>query len=67
MSTPFGIKGPLANPSVEVSTAGAFARTAGEVMLSPVNLLGSLLPFVSDRGKDGDNPCLGLQSGLGRQ
>jgi uncharacterized protein involved in outer membrane biogenesis len=67
MSTPFGIKGPLAKPSVEISTAGTSARAVGEVMLSPVNLLGSLLPFVSDRGKDGDDPCLGLQSGLGRQ
>ncbi len=65
ISTPFAIQGPLANPSVEVSIAGASARAAGEVMLSPVNLLGSLLPFVSDRGKDGDNPCLGLQSGSG--
>jgi peptidoglycan hydrolase-like protein with peptidoglycan-binding domain len=67
MSTPFAIKGPLANPSVKVSGAGASARTAGEVLVSPVNLLGSLLPFVSDRGKDDDNPCLALQDGVWRQ
>ncbi len=64
LSTPFGIKGPLANPSVEVSTAGAVARKAGEVVLSPVNLLGSLLPFISSNEKDSGNPCLGLQNGL---
>jgi hypothetical protein len=67
MSTPFGIKGPLAGPSVEVSSAGASARTIGEVLLSPINLLGSLLPFVSDRGKDEDNPCLALRDGVWRQ
>jgi len=67
MSTPFGIKGPLMNPSVVVNSAGVNVRTVGEVLLSPVNLLGSLLPFVSDSGKDSDNPCLELQSGLGRQ
>jgi uncharacterized protein involved in outer membrane biogenesis len=67
MSTPFGIKGPLASPSMEVNTAGATALAAGKVLLSPINVLGSLLPFVSDRGKDDDNPCLGLQSGLERQ
>ena len=64
MSTPFAIKGPLANPSVKVSTVGASVRTAGEVLFGPVNLLGSLLPIVSDRGKDDDNPCLALQDGL---
>jgi uncharacterized protein involved in outer membrane biogenesis len=67
MGTPFGIRGPLANPSVEVNIAGATARKVGKVLLSPINVLGSLLPFVSDSGKDGDNPCLGLQSGLARQ
>ena len=67
LSTPFGIKGPLANPSVEVSTAGAVARKAGEVMLSPVNLLGSLMPFISSHEKDSGNPCLGLQDGLERK
>jgi hypothetical protein len=32
----------------------------GRVIVSPVNLLGSLLPFVTDRGRDPDNPCLTL-------
>ncbi len=67
MSTPFGIKGPLENPSVEVSAAGAVARKAAEVVLSPVNLLGSLMPFISSHEKDSGNPCLGLQSGLERK
>jgi len=67
MSTPFGIKGQLANPSVEVNTAGATALAAGKVLLSPINVLGSLLPFIGNRGKDGDNPCLRLESGLARQ
>ncbi len=67
MSTPFGIRGPLANPSVEVNTAGATVQKVGKVLLSPINVLGSLLPFIGDRGKDGDNPCLRLESGLARQ
>jgi uncharacterized protein involved in outer membrane biogenesis len=67
MSTPFGIRGPLANPSVEVNTAGATAQNVGRVLLSPINVLGSLLPFVSNRGNDGDNPCLRLESGLAGQ
>jgi hypothetical protein len=67
MSTPFAIRGPLRGPSVEISTGGATVRSAGEVLLSPLNLLGSLLPFVSDRGRDEDNPCLALESGLSRQ
>ncbi len=67
MSTPFGIRGPLANPSVEVNTSGATAQKVGKVLLSPINVLGSLLPFIGDRGKDGDNPCLQLESGLARQ
>ena len=61
MGTPFAIEGKLVDPSVKVSAAGVAIRTAGEVLLSPVNLLGSLLPFVSDRGTDDDNPCLTLQ------
>ncbi len=67
MSTPFALEGPLASPSVKLSSAGAASRMAGEVLLSPINLLGSLLPFVSDRGKDDNNPCLTLQDGLSRQ
>ena len=64
MSTPFAITGPLANPALKVSTVGASVRTAGEVLFSPVNMLGSLLPFVSGGGKNDDNPCLSLQNGL---
>ena len=67
LSTPFAIRGPLNGPSVEIGTGGAAVRTAGEVLLSPLNLLGSLLPFVSDRGRDEDNPCLALESGFSRQ
>ena len=60
MSTPFTIEGPLADPSISVSTAGASLRTGGEVLLSPLNLLGSLLPFVGNGGNK-DNPCLTLK------
>jgi len=67
MSTPFGIKGPLANPSVEVNTSDATAQKVGKVLLSPINVLGSLLPFIGDRGKDGGNPCFRLKSGSARQ
>ena len=60
LTTPFSITGDLASPSVEISTAGAAARIVGEVVLSPINLLGSLLPFVSGGKKA--NPCLDLSS-----
>ncbi len=60
ITTPFEIEGPLASPSVKVSAGGAAARTIGEVIFSPFNLLGSLLPLVNDQGKDNDNPCLRL-------
>ncbi len=59
-ATPFAIRGDLANPTVETSTTGATARLLGRVAAGPVNLLGSLLPFVNDRGGDADNPCLKL-------
>jgi hypothetical protein len=58
--TPFAIRGSLANPAVAYSTTGATARTMGRVVASPVNLLGALLPFVSDGGRDRNNPCLSL-------
>ena len=60
LTTPFAITGDLANPSVRVSTVGAGGRMIGEVALSPVNVLGSLVPFVGDRGRDNNNPCLNL-------
>jgi len=59
LTTAFALKGNLADPSVDVSAAGTVARAIGEVVLSPINLLGSLLPFVDD-GKKRDNPCLKL-------
>ena len=60
LTTPFAIRGDLASPSIDVSTTGAATRMVGEVALSPVNVLGSLIPFVGDRGRDRDNPCLTL-------
>ncbi len=60
LTTPFSIAGPLASPTVQVSTTGAAVRTIGEIILTPINTLGGLLPFVSDSGKDKDNPCLAL-------
>ena len=62
LATPFAITGSLAHPSVEVSATGATARILGRIIVSPVNLLGSLLPFVNDRGRDQDNPCLTLSA-----
>ena len=61
-ATPFAITGSLASPSVKASAAGATARALGRVVFSPVNLLGSLLPFVNDRGRDNNNPCLTLSA-----
>ena len=61
-ATPFAIKGSLASPSVQASATGGTARALARVVVSPVNLLGSLLPFVNDRGLDRDNPCLTLSA-----
>lgn len=61
LSTPFAIEGRLADPSIKVGAAGASLRKSGEVLLSPLNLFGSLLPFIGDDGKDGDDPCLTLK------
>jgi hypothetical protein len=66
-ATPFAITGSLASPSVQASAAGATARAFGRVVFSPVNLLGSLLPFVNDRGRDRDNPCLTLSDPRARK
>lgn len=63
ITTPFEIEGPLARPSVNVNTTGAATRLAGKMLVSPINLLGSLLPFVNDRGTDADNLCLHLEDG----
>jgi uncharacterized protein involved in outer membrane biogenesis len=62
LTTPFSIEGPLASPSVKVE--GVTARMISEILLAPINLLGSLLlPFVHDHGKDPKNPCLILEAG----
>jgi uncharacterized protein involved in outer membrane biogenesis len=61
-ATPFAIQGSFANPSVQASATGATARALGRVLVSPINFLGSLLPFVNDRGQDPDNPCLTLSA-----
>jgi uncharacterized protein involved in outer membrane biogenesis len=63
LATPFTIRGDLAAPAVSVSAAGTAARMAGEVALTPVTLLGSLVSLVSDRGRDADNPCLKVGGG----
>ncbi len=59
LTTPFYIEGQLANPSIRVSKPGAVAHMAGNILLSPVKRMGSLLPFTGGRGEDADNPCLG--------
>jgi uncharacterized protein involved in outer membrane biogenesis len=63
LATPFTIRGGLAAPAVSVSAAGTAARMVGEVALTPVTLLGSLVSLVSDRGRDADNPCLKVGGG----
>jgi hypothetical protein len=60
LATPFAIRGSLASPTVEASATVATARALGRVVVSPVNLLGALLPFVGDGGRDQDNPCLNV-------
>ncbi len=60
LATPFTITGNLADPSVVASTTGAAIRALGRIALSPVDVLGSLLPFVNSRGDDPGNPCLTL-------
>jgi uncharacterized protein involved in outer membrane biogenesis len=62
-ATPFAIAGSLAAPTVEVSTLGAAAHMAGQVALTPINLLGSLVSLISNLGKDNDNPCLKISTG----
>ena len=62
-ATPFAIAGSLAAPTVEVSTLGAAAHMAGQVALTPINLLGSLVSMISNLGKDNDNPCLKISTG----
>jgi AsmA family protein len=61
LATPFTIGGSLASPTVKASAAGATARALGRVVVSPVNLLGALLPIVGDSGRDQQNPCLNLR------
>ena len=60
-STPFKIKGPLVDPAIKINTTGASVRKSGEVLLGPVNLLGSLLPFVGGKDDDDENLCLTLK------
>jgi hypothetical protein len=36
---------------------------AGQVALTPINLLGSLVSMISNLGKDNDNPCLKISTG----
>ena len=62
-ATPFTIRGDLAAPAVSVSAAGTAERMAGEVALTPVTLLGSLVSLVTDGGRDADNPCLKVGGG----
>ena len=61
LTTRFSIEGDLARPRVNVSASGAAARTIGEIVLTPVNLLGRLLPFVNDRGNDATTPCISVE------
>jgi hypothetical protein len=57
LSTPFTITGPLANPNINVGALGMGARVTSEVVLSPVNLFGSLFQMFSSES-EADSPCL---------
>jgi uncharacterized protein involved in outer membrane biogenesis len=63
LATPFRIQGPLARPSVTVNATGTVTRMVGNTLASPINTLGSLLPFVSRGGRNADNPCLHIPDG----
>ncbi len=58
LTTPFTITGTLADPQVNVGAGSTAMRTVGEIVFTPVNLLGNLLTLVERGGKDKDNPCL---------
>lgn len=60
LTSPFFIEGKLANPSIRVSKPGAVVHMAGNILLSPAKKLTGFLPFIGDRGKDSNNPCLAL-------
>ncbi len=67
LTSPFKIKGPLASPSVKISTTRTATRVVGEVVLSPIRLLGNLLPFVGGSDKSADHPCLDLTAAAAGQ
>jgi len=60
LTTPFSIKGPLANPSIKVSKTGIAARTFGEVLQTPFNFLLSLFPVSSHHRTHLKHHCLKL-------
>ncbi len=59
--TPFEIEGPMTGPSVIVSKRSGAKRAIGQILVSPINLLGSIFTLVSDRGRDADNACLQIR------
>jgi uncharacterized protein involved in outer membrane biogenesis len=67
LTSPFEIQGPLASPEVKIGSTRTATRVVGEVILSPVRLLGSLLPFVGGSGTGTDHPCLDLASAAAGQ
>ena len=56
-TTSFSLVGPLSSPDIEVG-GGAARRVVSDTLVSPINFLGSLLPFVGGSSGDEDNPCL---------
>jgi hypothetical protein len=67
LATPFKIKGTLASPVVKIGTTKTATRVVSEVVLSPVRILGSLLPFVGDNKEGADHPCLDLAAAAAGQ
>jgi uncharacterized protein involved in outer membrane biogenesis len=60
LTTPFSIKGPLADPSIQVSTTGIAARTVGEILKTPIVILRALFPVSSHYRKDIKHSCAQL-------
>jgi hypothetical protein len=58
LTTPYRVKGLWRSPTVDYSKLRLAARAVEELGLAPIHTLDRLLPILSDRGKDPDNPCL---------
>lgn len=58
LTTPYRVEGPWSDPTVDYSKLRLAARAVEELALAPIHTLETLVPILSDGGKDPDNPCL---------